>query len=736
MRNSLILVTGSLLFTCGALPSLAQTTAPFTLSVQQAQSITPISNGQTLGVTSPAVGQATTFTISGTYTGTTTAIFSSEAQLIGSPDFSAAHLSPAIPATLSPGASFNLALTYKPSSTAVASAQLTLPFTISPATSTGTPASGVLVFNLSGAAASLSVNYFSAPSNNIIPLSSGGTIPFPSTLVNTTSVVTVIIANLGAASGSISSVTIAGTNNAFQLQGVGLLPTGVSSGGSFSFNVLYTPSVVGSDTGTLTIQFPSGPFVVNLTGTSTSANLTYQVINGGVTTPITVGQPITLPDTNVGAISSVTINVQNTGSAPSTIANISTTGTAYGLSDVPVLPAVIPANSSLSFTLNFAPPTPSVLTGTLTIGGTRFNLTGKGLGQLLTYSYSSTSGASTPVAAGGTILFPSTPLAQTATQSVTVTNSGTLPTTITSINVASTSPSVSFSVSQLPSLPVNLVPGASFIFSVNFTPTAAGLNTATLLINTTAITLSGFAAGGPTFPSYQFTGVSGQVQPLTQPSVGLSLSQGYPLDVAGVLTLSVSSNVFVADPAVQFATGGRTIAFTIPANTTTAIFANGAQTVPFQTGTVAENITFSASFTTVGGVAISSPNSSTLTVTVPQLAPTLLSVQITSVSSSSITVLVEGYSTTRSLTKFNFQFKSLSPNFALNPASFSLDASQGSGFWYASSASSNFGSEFAVTYPFTITLPSGTTAPILTNNVSVSVTAANSIGTSNSVSSQ
>ncbi len=139
----------------------------------------------------------------------------------------------------------------------------------------------------------------------------------------------------------------------------------------------------------MTIQFPTGPFVVNLTGTAVSPNLTYQMTVAGVSTALDPTKAITAPATNVGSTTPVTIQIQNTGTARTSIANIATTGAAFSLSDLPVLPAVLGANSALSFTVNFTPPAPGTSTGTLTIGGTRFNLTGQGLGSLLTYSYSS-----------------------------------------------------------------------------------------------------------------------------------------------------------------------------------------------------------------------------------------------------------------------------------------------------------------------------------------------------------
>ena len=732
----------SVLAASTATPAMAQIAlAPFTLSVQQGQSVTPVANGQTLAVTATGVGQKTTFTLTGVYTGTNTAIFSSEAQLVGSPDFTIGHISPAVPLNLGLGQGFKLDITFNPSSSAIVAAQLIIPFSISvpPVVAGGTPTitTGSLAFALSGGTANMTVNYFSAPSNNIIPLSNGGTIPFPSTLVNTSVSVTVVVANAGSATGLLKAVSLTGTNNNFQLQGVGLLPAAVGAGTAFSFNILYYPGVVGNDTGTLTLELATGTFTVNLTGTSVSPSLVYQLTNGTTTSALTVGQPIVLPDTNVGSTTSVTIQVQNNGTALATINNIATTGSAFSVSDLPILPINVTPSSSTSFTLNFSPTTAATASGTLTIGGTRFTVTGKGLGSQLSYSYGGGSGTS--VISGGTVLFPSVPVAQSISVPMTVTSSGTTPATITSIGIPSGAAASSYSISNLPTLPTTLAPGASLNFTITFTPQLAGLNSATLLINTASFVLSGFASSVPALPSYQITGASGQIQPFTQPSVGLTLSKGYPLDVTGVLTLAVSSTVFASDPAVQFATGGRTISFTIPANTTQAVFSNGSQSIQFQSGTVAESISLSATFATNGGANITPSGSNSLSLTVPQLAPTVMSVQISSVTSNSITVLVEGYSTTRSLSKLTFQFSSLSPTtFNFTTTSFTVDVSQNSGFWYSSAASQTFGGEFAISYPFSIQVnnPSGTTAPTLAGNIGVAVTASNSIGTSSSVSGQ
>ena len=54
--------------------------------------------------------------------------------------------------------------------------------------------------------------------------------------------------------------------------------------------------------------------------------------------------------------------------------------------------------------------------------------------------------------------------------------------------------------------------------------------------------------------------MSGNQQPLAQPLVGLSLASPYPLALNGTLAITFDSDVFSDDPAIQFSTGGRSVA--------------------------------------------------------------------------------------------------------------------------------------------------------------------------------
>src|SRR5262249_16309655 len=74
--------------------------------------------------------------------------------------------------------------------------------------------------------------------------------------------------------------------------------------------------------------------------------------------------------------------------------------------------------------------------------------------------------------------------------------------------------------------------------------------------------------------SMSLTGISGAVNPAQQIPLTLSQSASYFMAVSGTLSLTFTPSVAVPadDPTVQFSTGGRTVTFTFPANSSTAVF--------------------------------------------------------------------------------------------------------------------------------------------------------------------
>jgi len=720
MRNSSLFLLLPI-FAGACIPALAQ--VPFNLRTQQGLVV----NGQTLTFVASGVGQSPTLTLTGTYAGNTNVALSAP-QLLGNPEFSISALMP------QPNKSFAIDITFTPTTTNSAAAQLLIPFVQTAAVAAQPPTSGTIVVNLSGVVPNLTVNYILPPNNNVTPIADGGTIAFPATLVKSSATATIVLANLGSGAGVVSSVAIAGA--AFQLQGLGLFPAGFQAGSSTSFTVRYSPVNPGTDTGMLTITFPNHTVNINLTGTAISSLISYTTIDVDTATPVAAGQQITVPDTPIGVQRSISIQVQNTGTAPTVINSVSSVGAGLTVTDLPFLPITLQPGDSFTSTINFTPTQVGTATGTLTIGADRFRLVGNGIGAQLLYSYMS-NGSTTPVTVQpptGTILFSSSPLGQSSTATFTITNNGTTSSTLTSLGIAGIS-AASYTINNPTALPAVIAPKSSLSFLITFIPLTSGLNTANLLVNGQPFVLSGFGSGVPQLQSFQFTGTSGQVQPFTQPSIGLTINQPYPLPLAGQLTMTLNSNVFVSDPAVQFSTGGRTVAFSIPAGSTQAVFTNGATQVSLQTGTVAENINVGATFTTQGGSVVTPLTAPSITLTVGRSAPQLLSVALQTFTANSFVVNVTGYSTARNLNKINLQFSGAS-GLTLSGTALTIDVSQSAGFYYSSSASQPFGGFFSINIPITVKVTSGSTLTTLAGKFTLTATAVNDAGTSNSVSGQ
>lgn len=717
MRNSSLFLLLPL-FAGACIPALAQ--VPFNLRTQQGLVV----SGQTLTFVASGVGQSPTLTLTGTYTGNTPVALSAPL-LLGSSDFSISALTP------QPDRSFSLDITFTPTSTNAAAAQILIPFVQGAAVAGQPSTSGTIVVNLSGVVPKLTVNYLLPPNNNVTPIEDGGTITFPATLVKTTATVTILLANLGSGPGVVNSVAISGA--AFQLQGLGLLPAGFPAGSSTSFTVRYSPVNPGMDTGKLTITFPNQTVNINLTGTGISSLISYTTIDADTATPVTAGQQITIPDTPIGVQRSLSVQVQNTGTAPTVINSLSAVGAGFTVTDLPFLPITLQPGDSFTSTVNFIPTQAGSATGTLTIGNDRFRIAGNGIGAQLLYSYTST-GSPTPVTVQpllGTVLFSSSSLGQSSTVTFTVTNTGTISTTLTSLGIVGTS-TASFTINNPTPLPAVIAPKSSVSFLITFIPQTSGLNTANLLVNGQSFVLSGFGTGVPQLQSFHFTGTSGQVQPFTQPSIGLTIDQPYPLPLVGQLIMTVNSNVFVSDPAVQFSTGGRTLAFSIPAGSTQAVFPNGATQISLQTGTVAETINVATTFTTQGGAVVTPLTASSINLTVGRGVPQLLSTSLETFTATGFIVNVTGYSTARNLSKINLQFSGAS-GLTLSGAAVTVDVSQSAEFYYSSSASQPFGGFFSINIPISVKVTSGNNLTTLAGRFTVSATAVNDAGTSNSV---
>ena len=623
-------------------------------------------------------------------------------------------------------------ITQDPAGTAIPpGSATTLTFSFTPAT-TGAN-SGALSFVLTANGQSVPQNflltgtgqqpnfitsYILQPNGNQVAISSGGTITFPATNTNSTATASFIIANNGTGPGVVNSVTASGA--AFLISGLTLLPATVQPNSNITFTISFTPTARGAASGTLTIAFAgSAPITINLAGTGTGASLTYTATLGSQSSPLAAGATLTLPATNLGASYTAAITVINSGDANATVGGLSVVGAGFSIANAPPTPATLVPGGSLVFNLVFQPQAAGPATGTLLIGSVSFPLSGTGVGASLQYA-SVIGPATTPLANSGTVVFPNTNVGSTTTIAIQITNTGNATATISGISVSGTG----FSLPGLPQLPLTIKAGASVQFNVAFQATSTAAVTGTLQIDSFAVNLRGNGNPPPAVSAVSFSNLPATANPLDQPSVGLTLAQPYPMDLSGTLTLTFASGSFADDPNIQFSTGGRTVNFTIPANTTTALF-NGSNKVQFQAGTVAGTITFTASLS-VASVPVTPNPAPSAQVVINPAAPVLRTVQIGTTTATSFEVLITGLSTARDVSQITLQFTP-APNANLQTTTLTINSEASFSTWYQSQTGISFGSQFTASVIVNV---SGAANAVQ----SVSVTAANSHGTSNAVS--
>jgi hypothetical protein len=700
------------------------TPPPFAIRLQQGQNAANISDGATITMPSDGIGLAApVVSLTITYTGTSInpAAQVTGIDLTGSTDFSLGTV-PDLPTSLLPKQFFYMTVNYKPTTSNRNPGKIV--FSYLDAGKTGT-----FTLNLVGTAPEFAFSYV-PPGGNQSNISSGGKITFPVTAIDSTSIATFVLTNRGTGQGLVNMISLDNTN--FQLAGVPLPNSYLDAGKDLRFSVTFTANQIDPVTGNLVVDLPTGRFVFGLEGSGSGPVFSYTSVADSTLTSLLSGQLVTLPDATLGDKSSIVIRVQNDGNADGRITAISASGTGFTVSDAPFLPFTLTAGSSVNVTVTFTPTQSGKSTGRLRIGSDSFELAANGVGPVLAYSYT-VGTTTTTIQNGGSVIFTPVAVGKSAAARFVVTNNGTAPTSVSSISISGATPASTnpiFVVTDLPTLPTSVPSGGIIAFTVNFAPSTTGAASATLKVDTQSFTLSASANPPPALPDYRFDGASGTQAPLTQPLVGLLLSQSYPINLTGTLTLGFNSDVGVTDPSVQFAFGGKTVNFTIPANTTRAIFSNGAQQVRVQTGSVAGAITLTPSFITDGGISLTPTNPPFQSLPIVQSAPVLMSLQLAAKTTNSFSIQATGYATGRSVTQIDVQ---LTPTSGENVQTTKVSIAAEPSFlaWYANSLLSQpYGSLFTVTIPFTVAGDVKNVTNVVDTIQSVSVTLTNRQGTS------
>jgi len=398
-------------------------------------------------------------------------------------------------------------------------------------------------------AVTVTVNAATGPGVTLAP----SNLSFGSTVVGTPAAAaqSVTLTNNGTSPLTISAITATGD---FALDPSTTCSTSnqVAAGGSCTVAVSFVPTAAGTRTGTVTISdnASGGTQVIALTGADTAPGVTLAPSNLSFGSTV-VGTPAT-------AAQSVTLT--NNGTSPLTISAITATGDfALDPSTTCSTSNQVAAGGSCTVAVSFVPTAAGTRTGTVTIsdnasGGTQvIALTGAATAPGVTLAPSNLSFGSTVVG---------TPAA--AAQSVTLTNNGTSPLTISAITATgdfAQDPSTTCSTSN------QVAAGGSCTVAVSFVPTAAGTRTGT-------VTISDNASGGT------------QVIALT--------------GAATAVAAAITTTTLTALPSTITAGGSVTLTATVVVGST-----------PVTSGTV----TFASGTTSIGAAQLNASGVATLTTT-------------------------------------------------------------------------------------------------------------------------
>jgi hypothetical protein len=436
--------------------------------VQQALTFNPtsVSFGNQLKGTTSAVSQVAIVN-SGTADLNITAM-----ALSGTNPGDFAFTSDPLPIVVKPGSSTKVGLTFTPADSGSRSAIFSVtdnapgsPHTV-PLTGTGTAP----VFS-------------SSPSSLSFNTQSAGTVSTPKPIS---------ITNTGNGNLIISAISLGGVNPGEFSFTSNPLPITITPGFSTVVNVTFKPTAAGAKSAELT-------FTHNASGSPAKTAL-----SGTGVAPIFAVSPdnVVFADQNVGSTGNPqSITITNNGDGDLVLSNVTLSGTNPGDFKLATLslPITIPPSKSTSISVSFAPIASGVRTAALTLqdnaAGSPHSvpLSGTGLSPTLVITPQSQ-----------TLDFGSVNVGSTSNlQQVTLANTGTGNLVISAVTVVGANPG-DFAFSLASQLPITVPPQGNTIVNVSFTPSKAGVRTASLAITNNA-------AGSPHLVNLTGTGMGPDV---------------------------------------------------------------------------------------------------------------------------------------------------------------------------------------------------------------------------------
>jgi Abnormal spindle-like microcephaly-assoc'd, ASPM-SPD-2-Hydin/HYDIN/CFA65/VesB-like, Ig-like domain/Cep192 domain 4 len=335
--------------------------------------------------------------------------------------------------------------------------------------------------------------------------------------VGQTSSQSVTLTNNGNADLVVSSASVSGTG--FALSGLSL-PKTLPAGQSTAFSVQFTPSSATGVTGSVVLadNAAGSPQTLLLTGSAVAPDGTLSANPGSYN----FGNQV------VGSTSQQTITLKNSGNGTVTINQVSTTGSGFSTNGISA-GQTIAAGAQASFTASFAPTTKGSASGMITVSTNASNPT-------LSIALSGTGTQGALSANPSSVNFGSVLVGNSGSVSVTLSNPGTAPISVTAASASGTG----FSIGGFTAGTLN--PGETSSFTVTFSPAAANSSTGTVSVISNA-------PGSPLKINLSGSGTATQSQLTISPSsvafnnvnVGSNASQTVTLTNTGNAALNITA---------------------------------------------------------------------------------------------------------------------------------------------------------------------------------------------------
>jgi hypothetical protein len=301
----------------------------------------------------------------------------------------------------------------------------------------------------------------------------------------------VTFGNVNVGSSATQSVTLSNTGNSgitisqISASGNGISVSGLAAGSTIApsqnvaLSLTYKPTASGASTGSLSVTNSQGGSVSEaVTGTGVQASLSVTPASANFGSVVT------------GNTNTQTIQLSNTGTATLIISQATVTGAGFSVSGLS-LPLNLAPSHGTNFNVQYVPTGAGAVTGSLAISS---NAASSPLNVAL--SATGVSATSTYSVTPASLNFGSVNDGSTASQSLTITNTGNSNVAISAVSVSGTGFSI---VSG--SGAVTLSPNQTAAISVQFAPTTAGAATG-------SIGLSSNATNSPPGVSLSGTGVA------------------------------------------------------------------------------------------------------------------------------------------------------------------------------------------------------------------------------------